>query len=55
MEAQNRKLIEDIRLRIQQAYHAGYQTGLQKGYDLGWHYRQVENSNRSMIKERGKK
>jgi len=52
---QGETLLAKMRELIKEAHHIGKQEGLQSGYDLGWHYRQVENSNRALIKERGKK
>ena len=52
---QQERLLAKNKELIDQAYLLGKQEGLQSGYDLGWHYRQVENSNRALIKERGKK
>ncbi len=43
-------LLEQMQQLIKQAKHRGYQSGLQKGYELGWQAGQVEKSNRSMIK-----
>ena len=48
---QQERLLAKNKELIDQAYLLGKREGSFRGYELGWQSRQVENSNRSMIKD----